>query len=43
MNIGIDKIGFAAPDYVLDLADLAHARNVDPINLKLVFFNQKWL
>lgn len=30
MNIGIDKIGFAAPDYVLDLADLAQARNVDP-------------
>ena len=35
MNIGIDKIGFAAPDYVLDLADLAHARNVDPNKFKI--------
>lgn len=35
MNIGIDKIGFAAPDYVLDLADLAHARNTDPNKFKL--------
>ena len=35
MNIGIDKIGFAAPDYVLDLEDLAHARNVDPNKFKI--------
>ncbi len=35
MNIGIDKIGFAAPDYVLDLADLAQARNMDPNKFKL--------
>ncbi|MBO3642055.1 hydroxymethylglutaryl-CoA synthase [Streptococcus suis] len=35
MNIGIDKIGFAAPDYVLDLADLAQARNVDPNKFKI--------
>lgn len=35
MNIGIDKIGFAAPDYVLDLADLALARNVDPNKFKV--------
>lgn len=35
MNIGIDKIGFAAPNYVLDLADLAQARNIDPNKFKL--------
>ncbi|HEM3648185.1 TPA: hydroxymethylglutaryl-CoA synthase [Streptococcus suis] len=35
MNIGIDKIGFAAPDYVLDLADLAQVRNVDPNKFKI--------
>lgn len=35
MNIGIDKIGFAAPDYVLDLTDLAQARNVDPNKFKI--------
>lgn len=35
MNIGIDKIGFAVPDYVLDLADLAHARNTDPNKYKI--------
>ncbi|CYW68269.1 hydroxymethylglutaryl-CoA synthase [Streptococcus suis] len=35
MNIGIDKIGFAAPDYVLDLAELAQARNVDPNKFKI--------
>lgn len=35
MNIGIDKIGFAVPDYILDLADLAQARNVDPNKFKI--------
>ncbi len=35
MKIGIDKIGFAAPDYVVDLADLAAARNIDPNKYKL--------
>lgn len=35
MNIGIDKIGFAAPSYVLDLADLAEARSVDPNKFKI--------
>lgn len=35
MNIGIDKIGFSAPNYVLDLADLAQARNIDPNKFKL--------
>ena len=30
MNIGIDKIGFASPNYVLNLADLARARDIDP-------------
>lgn len=35
MNIGIDKIGFAAPNYVLDLADLAEARNIDPNKFKI--------
>lgn len=35
MNIGIDKIGFATPNYVLDLADLAQARNIDPNKFKL--------
>lgn len=35
MNIGIDKIGFAAPDFVLDLADLAQARSVDPNKFKI--------
>ena len=35
MKIGIDKIGFAAPNYVLDLADLALARQVDPNKYKL--------
>ncbi|MGT2799604.1 hydroxymethylglutaryl-CoA synthase [Streptococcus marmotae] len=35
MNIGIDKIGFAAPSYVLDLADLALARQIDPNKFKV--------
>lgn len=35
MNIGIDKIGFATPNYVLDLADLAQARNIDPNKFKV--------
>ncbi|MER0122461.1 hydroxymethylglutaryl-CoA synthase [Streptococcus sp. ZJ93] len=35
MNIGIDKIGFAAPSYVLDLADLALARQIDPNKFKI--------
>lgn len=35
MNIGIDKIGFAAPDFVLDLADLAQTRSVDPNKFKI--------
>lgn len=35
MNIGIDKIGFAAPNYVLDLADLAEARAIDPNKYKI--------
>lgn len=35
MNIGIDKIGFAAPSYVLDLADLATARDIDPNKFKI--------
>ena len=35
MNIGIDKIGFAAPNYVLDLADLAEARSIDPNKFKI--------
>lgn len=30
MTIGIDKIGFATSQYVLDMADLAQARGVDP-------------
>lgn len=35
MKIGIDKIGFAVPEFVLDLADLAAARNVDPNKFKI--------
>lgn len=35
MNIGIDKISFASPNYVLDLADLAVARNIDPNKYKI--------
>lgn len=35
MNIGIDKIGFAAPNYVLDLADLAEARSIAPNKFKI--------
>lgn len=35
MKIGIDKIGFAAPSYVLDLADLAFARQIDPNKFKI--------
>ncbi|TCD46740.1 hydroxymethylglutaryl-CoA synthase [Streptococcus sp. X16XC17] len=35
MKIGIDKIGFAAPNYVLDLADLAEARSIDPNKYKI--------
>lgn len=35
MNIGIDKIGFASPQYYLDLADLAAARHIDPNKFKL--------
>lgn len=34
-TIGIDKIGFAAPTYRLDLADLAQARSIDPNKFKL--------
>lgn len=30
MNIGIDKIGLAVPDYYLDLDDLAKSRQTDP-------------
>ena len=30
MSIGIDKIGFATSQYVLNMADLALARGVDP-------------
>ncbi|MFC6314189.1 hydroxymethylglutaryl-CoA synthase [Lapidilactobacillus achengensis] len=30
MAIGIDKIGFASPEFYLDLTDLAQARQVDP-------------
>lgn len=30
MNIGIDKIGFYVPPFVLDMEDLAEARQVDP-------------
>lgn len=35
VKIGIDKIGFAVPEFVLDLADLAAARNVDPNKFKI--------
>ena len=35
MNIGIDKIGFAAPSLILDLADLAKARDIDPNKYKI--------
>lgn len=30
MNIGIDKIGFYSPNLVIDMRELAKARNVDP-------------
>lgn len=30
MKIGIDKIGLALPNYVLDIKELAKARNIDP-------------
>lgn len=30
MNIGIDKIGFATGQYVLNMEDLAQARQTDP-------------
>lgn len=30
MKIGIDKIGFAMPEYYLDIRDLAIARNIEP-------------
>lgn len=30
MNVGIDKINFYVPPYYVDMAELAHARNVDP-------------
>ncbi|MCH4208845.1 hydroxymethylglutaryl-CoA synthase [Bifidobacterium sp.] len=30
MKVGIDRIGFSAPNRYLDLVDLAHARGVDP-------------
>ena len=30
MKIGIDKIGFATSQYVLEMTDLAIARQVDP-------------
>ena len=30
MKIGIDKIGFAMPEYYLDIRDLAIARGIEP-------------
>lgn len=30
MNVGIDKLSFYTPGYVLDMTDLANARGVDP-------------
>lgn len=30
MNIGIDKIGFYSPSYIIDMKDLANARGIDP-------------
>ena len=30
MKIGIDKIGFAMPNYYLDIRDLAAARGIEP-------------
>ena len=30
MKIGIDKIGFAMPNYYLDIRDLATARGIEP-------------
>lgn len=33
--IGIDKIGLALPEYVLNLSDLAQARNIDPNKYKI--------
>ncbi|MEE0949644.1 MAG: hydroxymethylglutaryl-CoA synthase, partial [Streptococcus equinus] len=30
MNIGIDKIGFATAQYMLNMDDLAESRDVDP-------------
>ena len=32
MSIGIDKIGFATSQYVLNMADLALARGAEPEN-----------
>ncbi|MFD1466155.1 hydroxymethylglutaryl-CoA synthase [Lapidilactobacillus mulanensis] len=34
-KIGIDKIGFYTPEFYLDLADLAQARQVDPNKFKI--------
>lgn len=34
-EIGIDKIGFATPEFYLDLADLAAARQVDPAKYRI--------
>jgi hydroxymethylglutaryl-CoA synthase len=30
VTVGLDKIGFFTPNFVLDLVDLAHARDIDP-------------
>lgn len=30
MNIGIDKLGFYSPSYIIDMKDLANARGIDP-------------
>lgn len=35
MEIGIDKIGFYAPNYFVDMEDLAEARNEDPAKYKI--------
>lgn len=40
MSIGIDKIAFYVPQYYIDMADLAAARNVDP-NKYLIGIGQK--
>lgn len=38
MKIGIDKIGFATAQYVLNMDDLAESRYVDPINTAKVSY-----